>query len=86
MTNMIWIGVLFFGLMVLFSILTLPIEINASRRALKLLREADLLGTEEEEAGIRQVLNAAAMTYLAAAITSLLQLFYYISVAKRHSR
>jgi len=86
MTNMIWIGVFFFGLMVLFSILTLPIEINASRRALKLLREADLLGTEEEEAGIRQVLNAAAMTYLAAAITSLLQLFYYISVAKRHSR
>ena len=86
MTNMIWIGVFFFGLMVLFSILTLPIEINASRRALKLLHEANLLGSKEEEAGIRQVLNAAAMTYLAAAITSLLQLFYYISVARRHSR
>jgi len=86
MSNMIWIGVFFFGLMVLFSILTLPIEINASRRALKLLHEADLLGTREEEKGVRQVLNAAAMTYLAAAITSLLQLFYYISVAKRQSQ
>jgi len=85
MTNMLWIGVFFFALMVLFSILTLPIEINASRRALKLLREAGLLKTKEDEAGVRQVLNAAAMTYLAAAITSLIQLFYYISVAKRHS-
>jgi len=86
MTNMIWIGVFFFALMVLFSILTLPIEINASQRALKLLREADLLKTKEDEAGVRQMLNAAAMTYLAAAITSILQLLYYISVAKRRSR
>jgi len=86
MTNMIWIGVFFFGVMVLFSILTLPIEINASRRALKLLREADLVKSDAEATGVRQVLNAAAMTYLAAAITSLLQLFYYISVAKRQSR
>lgn len=86
LTNMIWIGVFFFALMVLFSILTLPIEIDASRRALRMLREADLLKTPEEAAGARQVLNAAAMTYLAAAVTSLLQLLYYISVAKRRSR
>lgn len=86
MNNMIWIGIFFFALMVLFSILTLPIELDASRRALRLLHEADLLKTTEETAGVRQVLNAAAMTYLAAAITSLLQLLYYVSVAKRRSR
>jgi len=86
MTNMIWIGVFFFGLMVLFSVLTLPVEIDASRRALKLLQDAGVIKTKEEAAGVRQVLNAAAMTYLAAAITSLLQLLYYISVAKRHSQ
>jgi len=86
LTHMIWIGVFFFGLMVLFSVLTLPIEIDASHRALKLLREADLIKTKEEAAGVRQVLNAAAMTYLAAAITSLLQLLYYVSVAKRQNR
>jgi len=85
MTNMLWIGVFFFALMVIFSILTLPVEINASRRALKLLTEANLLGSTDEKRGVRQVLNAAAMTYLAAAITSLLQLLYYISVTKRRS-
>jgi len=65
--------------------LTILIELNASHRALKLLHEAGLLGTEEEEAGVRQVLNAAALTYLAAAVTSILQLLYYISAVKRQS-
>ena len=85
MTNLVWIGVFFFALMVLFSLLTLPVEINASRRGLRLLREAGLMQTDEDEAGSRKVLTAAALTYLAAAITSILQLLYYISVAKRAS-
>ena len=85
MTNMIWIGVFFFALMVLFSFLTLPIEIDASRRGLKLLNEAGLMKTGQDKSGARAVLIAAAMTYLAAAVTSLLQLLYYISLARRRS-
>jgi Zn-dependent membrane protease YugP len=85
MTNMIWIGIFFFGLMVLFSFLTLPIEIDASRRGLKLLNEAGLMKTGQDKSGARAVLTAAAMTYLAAAVTSLLQLLYYISLARRRS-
>lgn len=85
-TGLLWLGVLFFSLMVVFSILTLPVEINASRRALRLLEEAQLFGSEEEAAGAKAVLRAAAMTYLAAAITSVLQLLYYIAVASSSRR
>ena len=82
MTNLIWIGIFFFGIMVLFSILTLPVEIDASRRGLKLLREAGLFQNEEDERGARSMLTAAGLTYLAAALTSILQLLYYISRAQ----
>ena len=85
LTGLLWIGILFFALMVLFSILTLPVEINASRRGLRLLDEAGLMGAEQDAKGARQVLTAAALTYLAAAIASILQLLYCISVAKRRS-
>jgi Zn-dependent membrane protease YugP len=83
MVNLLWIGIFFFALMVLFSFLTLPVELDASRRALKLLREANLFRSQEEEYGARAVLRAAALTYLAAAVTSVLQLLYYISLARR---
>lgn len=83
MVGLMWIGVLFFGMMVLFSVLTLPVEIDASRRGLAMLKEAGLLDTEQESKGARQMLTAAAMTYLAAAITSVLQLLYYVSLVKR---
>lgn len=85
MANLVWIGVFFFGLMVIFSLLTLPVEIDASRRGLKLLDEAGLLKSDEDATGARKVLRAAGLTYLAAAVTSVLQLLYYISVAKRNS-
>ncbi len=85
MTNLLWIGIGFFALMVLFSILTLPVELDASRRGMRLLEQAGLLNDPKDRQGARQVLNAAALTYLAAAITSILQLLYYISVAQRRS-
>lgn len=85
MTNLIWLGVLFFGLMVIFSLLTVPVELDASRRGLKLLTEAGLMQNEEDRKGSRAVLNAAALTYLAAAVTSVLQLLYYVSLARRAS-
>jgi len=83
MTGLIWIGIFFFCLLVIFSLLTLPVEIDASRRGLRLLSEAGLLKTESDASGSRQMLTSAAMTYLAAAVTSILQLLYYISLARR---
>jgi Zn-dependent membrane protease YugP len=83
MTGMLWLGILFFALMVLFSVLTLPVEIDAGRRGTKLLQEAGLMQNENDAKGSKAVLTAAAMTYLAAAVTSILQLLYYISIAKR---
>ena len=65
MTNLIWLGVFFFGLMVLFSLLTVPVELDASRRGLALLTEAGLPPTDEDRNWSR-VLTAAALTYLAA--------------------
>ena len=85
LTGLIWLGIIFFAVMVLFSILTLPVEIDASRRGLKLLREANLLQDEQDAKGARNMLTAAGLTYLAAAVTSILQLLYYISLAQRRS-
>ena len=85
MTGMLWLGIIFFALMVLFSLLTLPVEIDASKRGTRLLQEAGLMQNETDAQGSRAVLTAAALTYLAAAVTSILQLLYYISIARRRS-
>ena len=69
----IQIGILLFMFAVLFQIVTLPVEYNASHRALVQLRDWSML-RQDEEAGARKVLNAAALTYLVAAISSILQL------------
>jgi uncharacterized protein len=82
--GLFWLGIVVFGLMVAFSLLTLPVEIGASRRALVMLRQAGLLARGQEEEGVRKVLTAAALTYVAAAVTSLLMLLYYLSLARRH--
>ena len=78
----LWVGVFFFGLTVLFSLLTLPVEFDASRRGLKMLDEAGLFVSQEEAKGARSVLTAAALTYVAAFITSMLQFLYYVRVAR----
>ena len=80
-----WLGVVFYGLMVLFSIVTLPVEFDASRRGRKLLREAGLMVSEQDETGSQRVLMAAAATYVAAAVSAVLQLLYYISIGRRRS-
>jgi Zn-dependent membrane protease YugP len=80
-----WLGVIFYGLMVLFSIVTLPVEFDASKRGRKLLREAELMVSEQDEQGSQRVLMAAASTYIAAAVTAILQLLYYISIGRRRS-
>ncbi len=67
------VGIYMFSLAVLFTVITLPVEFNASKRAIKILSDGRLL-TEEELDGARAVLNAAALTYVAAAATAILQL------------
>ena len=71
------IGILAFAAMVLFQLITLPVEIDASRRALKAI-EAGHIVTAGELAGAREVLSAAALTYVAAAVSSALQLAYFV--------
>lgn len=71
------IGVIGFGLAALFALITLPVEFDASRRALAMIRENNLL-TETEIRGAKQVLDAAALTYVAAAASALLTLLYWV--------
>jgi len=85
-TGLLWLGILVFGLTVVFMLLTLPVEIDASRRGLILLREAGLMQTDTDSGGARQVLTAAALTYVAAAVSSLLTLLYYVMLARRSNR
>jgi Zn-dependent membrane protease YugP len=70
------VGVLLFGTTTLFTLVTLPVEFDASRRALVTLQQGSYM-TPDELAGARKVLNAAAMTYVAAFVTSLLTLLYW---------
>ena len=79
------IGALAFGTLVLFQLVTLPVEFNASNRAKQLVVEAGIIGEQERE-GVDKVLGAAAMTYLAAFISSLLTLLYFLYRAGFFSR
>ncbi len=74
-----WIGLGLFAATTVFTLVTLPVEFDASRRALISLENGGYT-TQEEVAGARKVLNAAAMTYVAAAATSLMQLLYWASL------
>lgn len=73
-----WIGVLVFSLGVVFALATLPVEFNASQRALRILSEGGMITALEEQKGVRSVLNAAAMTYIAGLATAVFQLLYYV--------
>jgi hypothetical protein len=75
-----WLGVLVFSGGALFALATLPVELNASARARQLLTNSGLIVSEDEMRGVSNVLNAAALTYVAALITAVLQLLYWISV------
>lgn len=80
--SLVWAGVVLFGCAVLFQVVTLPVEFDASRRAMATLSEGSIL-PQEQVGGARQVLTAAAMTYLAATLIAVLQLAYYIGLARR---
>ena len=79
-TELAWVGVLIFAGGAVFSLATLPVEFNASARAKQLLAQTGIIQTDEEIRGVNNVLNAAALTYVAGLITSILQLLYYVTL------
>ena len=78
-------GAILFGLVFLFQVVTLPTEINASRRAMKTLEDMSLLDDEELK-GARKTLTAAAMTYVAAVASTALQFLRLVMLANRRRR
>ncbi|MFN0059021.1 MAG: zinc metallopeptidase [Planctomycetota bacterium] len=79
-------GLVLFGAAVVFQLITLPVEFDASRRAKRVLADTGLITDAEEAAGVSSVLTAAAMTYVAATLQSIATLLYYLSVFNRSSR
>ena len=77
-------GILVFAAVVLFSLITLPVEFDASRRANVMLAESGLF-SQDELSGVRKVLNAAALTYVASFVSTLLQLVRLILLARRRN-
>jgi hypothetical protein len=76
-TQMVWAGVVLFSAFVVFTLITLPVEFNASSRAVAVLADSNMIGRDEMD-GTRAVLNAAALTYVAGAISAILQLLYFL--------
>lgn len=76
-TGLIWVGIILFSAFVLFTLITLPVEFDASNRAVAALEEGGMIFPDEVP-GTRAVLRAAAMTYVAAAISAILQLLYFL--------
>jgi Zn-dependent membrane protease YugP len=79
-TELAWLGVAVFAGGAIFALATLPVELNASARAKQLLTTAGIVTDENERSGVNSVLNAAALTYVAALFTAILQLLYYGSL------
>ncbi|WP_145146836.1 zinc metallopeptidase [Paenibacillus xylanexedens] len=77
--NLVGIGIIFFSITVAFQLITLPVEFNASNRAREIMVSEGYIRNEEEK-GVAKVLNAAALTYVAAALISLLELIRYIGI------
>ena len=82
--TLIHVGIIMFSLAVLFELITLPVEFNASGRALTILSDSGML-YPDETAGVKKVLSAAAMTYVASALTAVLQLLRLIMLFGRRS-
>ena len=82
---LLWVGIGLFALTTLFHLVTLPVELNASRRAIETIEGQYMLGDDEAK-GAKKVLSAAAMTYVAALLVSLAQLLRFIMIFGRSRR
>lgn len=78
--TLVWIGIILFGSSSLFALITLPVEFNASTRAQELLISQGIIRGEEQIAGIRKVLGAAAWTYVAAAVSAIGSWLFYVVI------
>jgi hypothetical protein len=83
-SSLAWAGVLLFAATALFAIVTLPVEFDASRRAKQLLVSQGIVSQREME-GVNAVLDAAALTYVAAAAQAIMQLLYYVTLLNRRN-
>lgn len=81
----LWSGIGFFGLSVIFNLVTLPVEYNASNRAMQVIKSQNLL-TEDEQKGAKAVLNSAALTYVAALMVSVMNLVRFLLVVLSNSK
>ncbi len=81
--GLVWLGIAFYAGAVLFQLVTLPVEFDASRRAVAALQASGQY-TGEQLTGVRQVLTAAALTYIAGALIAIMQLLYLIGIARRN--
>lgn len=79
-TNLAWLGIVVFSGGAVFALATLPVELNASARAKRLLADTGIVSGPDEQAGVNNVLNAAALTYVAGLLTAVLQLLYFVSL------
>jgi Zn-dependent membrane protease YugP len=85
LSGVVWLGILFFSGSVVFAFVTLPVERNASGRALQMLSANGLVGTTDLQ-GVQSVLSAASLTYVAALAQALSQLLYFVFLATGMSR
>ena len=84
LTGLIWVGVALFAFAMLFHLVTLPVEFDASRRALVYLQQRGLCGAVEAQNGARKVLTAAALTYVLGFAMALAQLLNMIGIARNN--
>jgi Zn-dependent membrane protease YugP len=80
-----WFGLVIFGLVAIFALVTLPVELNASARAKKQLYQSNIVD-QRELAGVNKVLSAAAWTYVVAALAALVQVLYWASLVMGRRR
>ncbi len=80
MTGMLLLGLIFFSVAVLFHLVTLPVEFNASSRAKTIMVREGFINGASEERGVRKVLGAAALTYVAGAVVALVELLQYVAL------
>lgn len=85
-TQLAWVGVIAFSAGTVFALATLPVEFDASARAKRLLADSGIISGPDEMNGVNNVLNAAALTYVAGLVTAVLQLLYYVSLVSGRSR
>ncbi len=79
-TELAWLGIMVFSGGAVFALATLPVEFDASARAKRMLVDSGLVSDQNEVGGVNSVLNAAALTYVAALITAVMQILYYVTL------